>query len=91
MKREELSLSVNRDVEARPVPSPGWSPAQPLVEVADAPADLTEIKIRDSEGLRIGFFQATTVDLDTEVVDALKAWQSRHTHDVPTPKLVGES
>ena len=91
MKRRTLSLSVNREIEASPVPSLERSLAQPLVEVSDAPYGLTEIKIRDAEGLRIGFFQASISDLDTEVVDALKAWQSRHTHELPTPKLVGKS
>lgn len=52
----------------------------PLVEVSDAPAGLIEIKIRDSGGVRIGFFQASAPDLDTEMVDALKAWQARHSH-----------
>lgn len=52
----------------------------PLVEVSDAPPGLIEIKIRDSKGARIGFFQASATDLDTEVVDALKAWQGRHSH-----------
>ena len=52
----------------------------PLVEVSDAPPGLIEIKIRDSKGARIGFFQASATDLDTEVVDALKAWQGRHPH-----------
>jgi hypothetical protein len=86
MKREKLSLHVNREVEARPVPSSQYA-VPPLVEVADAPKDLVEIKIRDSEGLRIGFFQVRADDLDTEVVDALKAWQSRHAHESPIPKL----
>lgn len=86
LKRKKLSLTVNREVEAGPVPS-AWT-GQPLVEVADAPSGLLEIKVRDSRGNRIGFFQVSDTDLDTEVVDALKAWQSRHAHDVPIPKLV---
>ena len=52
----------------------------PLVEVSDAPAGLIEIKIRDANGARLGFFQASASDLDAEMVDALKAWQSRHSH-----------
>jgi hypothetical protein len=84
-----LSLHVNREVEASPVPS--LERVQPLVEVADPPDGLTEIKIRDARGTRIGFFQVSAADLDTEVVDALKAWQARHTHELPTPKLVGKS
>lgn len=52
----------------------------PLVEVSDAPPGLIEIKIRDSKGVRLGFFQVSATDLDTEVIDALKAWQVRHSH-----------
>ena len=52
----------------------------PLVEVSDAPPGLIEIKIRDSKGARIGFFQVSAFDVDTEVVEALKAWQGRHSH-----------
>ena len=52
----------------------------PLVEVSDAPPGLIEIKVRDAGGARIGFFQASAPDLDTEMVDALKAWQGRHSH-----------
>jgi hypothetical protein len=88
-RKKHLALHVNREVEAGPVPS-AWT-GQPLVEVADAPSGLLEIKVRDSRGNRIGFFQASDTDLDTEVVDALKAWQSRHTHELPTPKLVVKS
>lgn len=88
MKRKKLTLSVNLSVEASPVPSLERSSVPPLVEVADAPPGLIEIKIRPG-GARIGFFQASASDLDTEVVDALKAWQSRHAHGGPIPKLVG--
>jgi hypothetical protein len=91
MKRKKLSLHVNREVEAGPVPSLERPLAQPLVEVADPPSGLTEIKIRDARGTRIGFFQASAPDLDTEVVDALKAWQARHAHELPIPKLVVKS
>ena len=54
--------------------------SEPLVEVSDAPPGLIEIKIRDSKGARIGFLQASAGDLDTEVIEALKAWQGRHSH-----------
>lgn len=54
--------------------------APPLVEVADAPDGLIEIKVRDHWGARIGFHQIKADDLDVELVDALKAWQSRHSH-----------
>jgi hypothetical protein len=86
MKRKKLSLSVNREIEASPVPE-DRSDRPPLVEVSDAPEGLIEIKVRDHWGARIGFFQATVPDLDTEVVDALKAWQARHAHERPVPKL----
>jgi hypothetical protein len=88
MKQKLLSLHVNREVEASPVPE-NRSGRPPLVEVSDAPPGLIEIKIRDSKGARIGFFQATAADLDTEMVDALKAWQGRHAHGGTVPKLVG--
>ena len=52
----------------------------PLVEVADSPEGLLEIKVRDSWGVRIGFFQVRADDLDPEIIEALKAWQARHTH-----------
>ena len=52
----------------------------PLVQVSDAPVGLIEIKIRDSNGARILFLQASASDLDAELVDALKAWQGRHSH-----------
>lgn len=51
-----------------------------IVEAADAPSGLTEIKIRDSRGVRIGFFQASASDMDDELADALEAWQERHAH-----------
>jgi hypothetical protein len=88
MKRK-LSLHVNRDVQASPVPS--LERVQPLVEVANPPEGLTEIKIRDARGTRIGFFQLATADLDREVVNALKAWQARHAHELTSPKLVVKS
>ena len=44
MKRQKLSLHVNRDVEVQPVRSLEREIVLPLVEVADAPAGLTEIK-----------------------------------------------
>lgn len=52
----------------------------PLVEVADAPEGIIEIKVRDHWGARIGLYQISADDLDKELVDALKAWQARHTH-----------
>lgn len=51
-----------------------------IVEVADAPRGLTEIKIRDAKGIRIGLFQISSADMDDELADALRAWQSRHAH-----------
>ena len=54
--------------------------APPLVEVSDAPPGLIEIKVRDHWGARIGFHQINADDLDVELVDALKAWQARHSH-----------
>lgn len=54
--------------------------APPIVEAADAPRGWTEIKIRDSKGVRIGFFQVSSVDMDDELADALRSWQRRHAH-----------
>lgn len=56
----------------------------PVVEVADAPHGLVELKVRDSHGVRIGFCQVAADDLDDELVDALTAWQHRHTHGLLT-------
>lgn len=52
-----------------------------VVEISDAPRGLTEIKIKDSNGHRIGFFQVSTGDLDDELTEALISWQTRHTHE----------
>jgi hypothetical protein len=38
------------------------------------------MKVRDSNGIRIGFFQVSTIAMDDELADALKAWQTRHSH-----------
>lgn len=76
MKRKKLSLTVNREVEA----NPAIVERPPLVEVADAPKGLVEIKVRDHWGTRIGFHQINADDLDAKLVDALKAWQGRHSH-----------
>lgn len=54
--------------------------APPVVEVTDAPRGLVELKIRDSRGTRIGFFQVASSDLDEELVSDLHAWQARHAH-----------
>jgi hypothetical protein len=83
MKREKLSLHVT------PKPEP-QAPVHPIVEVSDAPRGWTEIKIRDSRGNRIGFFQASAADMDDELADAFRAWQARHAHE-PSLGLVGES
>ena len=53
----------------------------PIVAVPDAPEGLTELKIRDSSGHRIGFFQAAAEDMDDEIVADLVRWQARHTHE----------
>lgn len=52
----------------------------PIVEVADSPAGLIEIKVRDAWGVRIGFLQAAANDLDDDLLTALKAWQARRSH-----------
>lgn len=51
-----------------------------LVEVSDSPEGLVELKVRDSNGVRIGFFQVSEDDLDDELVADIKAWQIRHAH-----------
>lgn len=56
--------------------------AFPLVEVADAPEGLVEIKVRDYWGLRIGFHQIRADDLDAKLIEDLKSWQARHAHCV---------
>lgn len=51
-----------------------------IVEASDPASGLTEIKIRDSKGIRIGFFQAAAADMDDQLADDLRAWQARHAH-----------
>lgn len=53
----------------------------PVVEVADAARGLIELKVKDSRGARIGFFQIASSDMDDELLDALKDWQARHSHE----------
>lgn len=53
----------------------------PVVKVIDAPEGLVEFKIKDSRGARIMFLQATAVDLDDELMEALHDWQERHAHE----------
>lgn len=91
MKRKKLSLHVNREVEASAVPSLDRSLVHPIVEVADAPSGLTELKVRDSKGTRIGFFQVSARDLDDELMEALHDWQARHAHGFPIPRLEVQS
>lgn len=91
MKRKKLSLHVNREVEASQVPSLDRPLVHPLVEVADPPSGLCELKVRDSQGHRIGFFQISGADLDDELMEALHDWQARHAHELPIPRLVVKS
>jgi hypothetical protein len=74
LSRSTLSLTVNRDVEA----SPPIDEQPPLVETADPPEGLLEIKIRDSRGNRIGLFQVDAAYIDNQITNALKAWEARH-------------
>lgn len=53
----------------------------PVVEIADAARGLIELKVKDSRGARIGFFQIARSDLDDELMDALTSWQERHCHE----------
>lgn len=91
MRRKKLSLHVNRKVEAVPVPSLERPLVHPLAEEGNPPSGLREIKVRDSQGARIGSLQVSAADLDDELIEDLRAWQSRHAHDVPIPKLVVKS
>lgn len=63
----------------------------PLVEIADAPDGLVEMKAKDSLGHRIGFFQVSASDLDDELVDALLSWQSRHSHSGTSLSIIRPS
>ena len=87
MKRKKLSLHVNRKVEAGPVPLLDRPIVHPIVEVSDAPFGLLELKVRDSAGDRIGFLQISAENFDDELKEDLLAWQSRHAHESPIPKL----
>lgn len=49
-----------------------------VVEVADAPRGLTEIKVKNSNGVRIGFCQFDSSCMDDELKADLKRWQTRH-------------
>lgn len=52
----------------------------PVVKVTDTPPGLTEFRIRDSRGVRLGYFQLATTALDDELIEALHDWQERHAH-----------
>ena len=80
MKRKKLSLHVSQRVETAPAcdRAPRGSVMPPIVEVADSPDGLMELKIRDSRGNRIGFFQMAADCLDDELEEALRDWQARH-------------
>jgi len=60
----------------------------PIVAIPDAPEGLTELKIRDAHGHRIGFFQAAEQDLDDEIVADLVRWQARHAHEAANLTLM---
>jgi len=78
---KKLCLHVNPKIEAEaPVSSLDRPHVDPVVECLDAPDGLTELKVRDSKGNRIGFFQVSARDLDNELCDDLMAWQARHAH-----------
>jgi hypothetical protein len=91
MKGKKLRLSVNREIEASPVPSLDRPIVYPLAEMANPPSGLYEIKARDSRGNWIGFFQISRAELDDDLIEDLRAWQARHAHELPTPKLVVKS
>ena len=55
----------------------------PVVEVADAPEGLKEFKVRDSRGVRIGFFQIESGCLDDELMEDIHDWQARHARERP--------
>lgn len=53
----------------------------PVVEIADAARGLIELKVKDSRGARIGFFQIAASDMDDELMEDLQDWQQRHCHE----------
>jgi hypothetical protein len=59
-----------------------------VVEVADPPAGLVELKVRDWEGNRIAFLQVKADLYDDGLVDALTQWQARHCQKASTLSLV---
>ena len=77
MKRKKLSLHVNREVAA------AHTDCHPVVHTLDPPSGLHELKVRDSEGNRIGFFQISASEMDDELLEALHDWQGRHSHPIP--------
>lgn len=88
MKRKKLSLHVNRKDAAREPRSP-QPLVIPVVQVSDAPSGLLEIKVRDSQGNRMGFFQIAAAEVDDQLLEDLHDWQARHSHD--RPELVVKS
>lgn len=49
-----------------------------VVETPDAAHGLTEIKVKDANGVRIGFCQFDSSCMDEELKADLKRWQARH-------------
>ena len=88
MKRQKLSLHVNRDVETTPAPLS--DNRFPVVKVIDSPEGLTEFKVRNASGVRIGFFQVSASALDDTLLEAMHDWQARHAGH-HRPDLVVES
>lgn len=89
MKRTNLSLHVNRDVETSPAPLSN-DRQFPVVRAIDSPEGLVEYKVRNANGVRIGFFQISASAMDDTLLEAMHDWQARHAgHD--RPDLVVES
>lgn len=63
----------------------------PVVKVIDSPEGLTEYKIRDSHGSRIGYIQLDTTCMDDELMEALHDWQARHAHERPDLRVMPAS
>jgi hypothetical protein len=65
----------------------------PVVKVIDSPEGLTEFKVKNSVGKRIGFFQVDTTCMDDELMEAFHDFADRHhrpmLHIMPASASIG--
>jgi hypothetical protein len=76
-RKKKLTLHVNRKIAASEAHSL-LMPVEPIVSVTDAPSGLHELRVRDSQGNRIGFFQIAAIAVDEQLLEDLHDWRARH-------------